>query len=56
MALIAVGDINAGEMLKSIEAAFGPLKARVDYRVLKLNGDPLYSTVHRVYSGIHLTF
>ena len=35
---------------------FGPLKARVDYRVLKLNGDPLYSTVHRVYSGIHLTF
>jgi hypothetical protein len=35
---------------------FGPLKARADYRVLKLNGEPLYGTVHRVYSGVHLAF
>jgi opacity protein-like surface antigen len=35
---------------------FGPIKIRVDYRVLKLRGDPLYSTVHRVYSGFHLAF
>ena len=35
---------------------FGPLMARVDYRVLKMRGEPLYSTVHRVYSGVHLAF
>ena len=35
---------------------FGPLMARADYRVMKLRGEPLYSTVHRVYSGIHLAF
>lgn len=35
---------------------FGPLKLRTDYRVLKLNGEALYKTVHRVYSGVHLVF
>ena len=35
---------------------FGPIKLRVDYRVLKLTGEPLYETVHRVYSGVHITF
>jgi hypothetical protein len=35
---------------------FGPLKVRFDYRVLKLRGEPLYGTVHRVYSGVHLAF
>src|SRR5262245_20836598 len=35
---------------------FGPLMARADYRVMKLRGEPLYPTVHRVYSGIHLAF
>jgi hypothetical protein len=35
---------------------FGPLKVRIDYRVLKLRGEPLYGTVHRVYSGVHLAF
>ena len=35
---------------------FGPLRVRFDYRVFKLNGDPLYSTVHRVYSGFNLRF
>lgn len=35
---------------------FGPLRVRFDYRVLKLRGEPLYGTVHRVYSGVHLAF
>jgi hypothetical protein len=34
----------------------GPLKARVDYRVFKLRGAPLYSTLHRVYAGVNLAF
>lgn len=36
----------------------GPLRARLDYRVMKLRGDPLResSTVHRVYAGINLAF
>ena len=29
---------------------------RVDYRILKLKGEPNYGTVHRVYSGVHLAF
>ena len=35
---------------------FGPLMGRADYRVLKLRGESLYGTVHRVYSGVHLAF
>jgi hypothetical protein len=35
---------------------FGPLKVRLDYRVLKLRGEPIHGSVHRVYSGIHLAF
>ena len=34
----------------------GPLKARVDYRVFKLRGAPLYSVVHRIYAGVNLSF
>jgi Outer membrane protein beta-barrel domain len=35
----------------------GPLRLRLDYRVLKLRGEPLRpSTVHRVYAGINLAF
>ncbi len=34
----------------------GPIRARVDYRVLKLRGNPLYSVVHRVYTGLSLSF
>ena len=45
---------NSGVGFKT--TIFGPLKARVDYRVLKLRGEPLYGTVHRVYSGVHLSF
>jgi hypothetical protein len=34
----------------------GPLRARIDYRVFKLRGEPLHSVVHRVYAGLNLAF
>jgi hypothetical protein len=34
----------------------GPLRVRLDYRVLTLQGDPLHSRVHRVYAGANLKF
>jgi len=34
----------------------GPIRVRLDYRVFKLRGEPLYSTVHRVYAGLNLAF
>lgn len=37
-------------------SVFGPLKVRLDYRVLKLRGSPLFSTVHRLYAGLNLGF
>jgi len=34
----------------------GPLRVRLDYRVLKLRGSPLFSTLHRVYAGLNVGF
>ena len=34
----------------------GPVRARVDYRLFRLRGDPLYHTVHRVYAGLNINF
>ena len=35
----------------------GPLRARLDYRVVKLRGEPLRpSVVHRIYAGVNLAF
>ncbi|OFW15902.1 MAG: hypothetical protein A3F70_15075 [Acidobacteria bacterium RIFCSPLOWO2_12_FULL_67_14] len=34
----------------------GPIRVRLDYRVFKLRGDPLHSTVHRIYAGLNLAF
>jgi hypothetical protein len=34
----------------------GPIRARLDYRVFKFRGEPLHSTVHRVYAGLNLAF
>jgi hypothetical protein len=35
----------------------GPLRARLDYRVLKLRGEPRRpSVIHRLYAGINLAF
>jgi len=46
--------VNSGGGVKISLA--GPIRARVDYRVFKLRGDPLYDVVHRVYAGINLKF
>ena len=35
---------------------FGPIRARLDYRVFKLRGEPLHSVVHRIYAGVNLAF
>ena len=37
-------------------ALVGPLKVRLDYRVLKLRGSPLFSILHRVYAGVNVGF
>ena len=34
----------------------GPMRARVDYRVLSLKGNPRHSTVQRLYAGLNLAF
>jgi hypothetical protein len=34
----------------------GPLRVRVDYRVFRLQGDPLHQTYQRVYAGANLAF
>ena len=46
--------VNTGGGVKV--SLLGPIKARLDYRVFKLRGEPLYKTVHRVYAGLNLTF
>ncbi len=46
--------LNIGGGLKL--GLVGPLKLRVDYRLFKLRGEPLYSTVHRVYAGVNTSF
>jgi hypothetical protein len=34
----------------------GPIRARFDYRVFRLRGEPLHSVVHRLYAGVNLAF
>lgn len=46
--------LNTGGGLKI--SLIGPIRARVDYRVFTLRGNPLHKTVHRVYAGVNLTF
>jgi hypothetical protein len=47
--------MNTGAGVKITLA--GPLRLRLDYRVLKLTGDgALYSTAHRLYAGLNLKF
>ena len=46
--------LNTGGGVKV--SLLGPLKARIDYRVFKLRGAPLYSTLHRIYAGVNLAF
>jgi hypothetical protein len=44
--------VNSGGGVKV--SLLGPVRARVDYRVFHLRGDPLHDTVHRFYAGINL--
>jgi hypothetical protein len=46
--------INSGGGVKI--SLLGPLRARVDYRVFKLRGEPLHSVVHRIYAGVNVKF
>lgn len=46
--------VNTGGGVKV--TLLGPIRARLDYRVFKLRGEPLHSTVHRVYAGLNLAF
>jgi opacity protein-like surface antigen len=34
----------------------GPIRARIDYRVFRLRGEPRHDTVHRLYAGVNLRF
>ena len=34
----------------------GPIRARLDYRVFRLSGEPLHPVVQRVYAGLNLAF
>ncbi len=34
----------------------GPLRLRLDYRIFRLQGEPLHQTYQRFYSGINLAF
>jgi hypothetical protein len=46
--------LNTGGGVKI--SLLGPLRARVDYRVFRLRGEPIHKTVHRVYGGLNLKF
>jgi hypothetical protein len=46
--------VNTGAGVKVNLA--GPLRLRLDYRVLQLTGGALYETAHRVYAGLNLKF
>lgn len=34
----------------------GPLRLRIDYRIFRLQGDPLHQTYQRFYAGANLSF
>jgi opacity protein-like surface antigen len=46
--------LNTGGGVKV--SLIGPLRMRVDYRVLRLGGGALTSPAHRVYAGLNLKF
>ena len=46
--------VNSGGGVKV--SLLGPVRARIDYRVFNLRGDPAHSTVHRFYAGLNLSF
>ena len=46
--------VNVGGGVKI--TVFGPIRLRIDYRVFKLSGSPLYSHSQRLYAGLNLKF
>jgi hypothetical protein len=34
----------------------GPIRARIDYRIFNLRGNPRHKTVQRIYAGLNLAF
>jgi hypothetical protein len=46
--------VNTGGGVKI--SLLGPVRARIDYRVFKLQGEPIHDTVHRAYAGLNLRF
>lgn len=46
--------LNAGGGTKI--SLLGPVRARLDYRVFRLSGEPLHPVVQRVYAGLNLAF
>jgi hypothetical protein len=46
--------VNTGGGVKI--TLFGPIRLRIDYRVFKLSGSPLYSHPQRLYAGLNLKF
>ena len=46
--------VNVGGGVKI--SIIGPLRLRLDYRVVSLRGDALHSEVHRWYAGANLKF
>ena len=46
--------MNTGTGVKI--SLLGPVRARVDYRLFKLRGEPLHDTVHRAYAGLNVSF
>jgi hypothetical protein len=45
---------NTGGGLKV--SLLGPIRARFDFRVFNLRGEPLHGTAHRLYAGVNLRF
>jgi hypothetical protein len=48
----AAVNLGGGAKIKLV----GPLRVRLDYRVFRLQGSPLYETYHRFYAGANLRF
>lgn len=46
--------VNVGGGIKF--GLLGPLRARLDYRIFNLRGEPLHPTVQRFYAGLNLKF
>jgi hypothetical protein len=46
--------LNTGGGVKF--SLFGPIRARIDYRIFNLKGNPQHSKVQRLYAGLNLAF